>query len=242
VLELFLCDTHIPHADPKAIETMLDFVAGKPVDKVVLGGDIVEFESVSSWPNDPNGTKLPEEIQAGREFLGLIKSVFPFADKVYIEGNHEERFRRYLWKKAPAISGIEGMDVEGLLNLKALGFTYINNKELIENGSAPYAVGKLYHFHGHELRSAWGVVNVARTAFLKAQDNIIVGHYHKSQEYIHRSVDGSIRGGWSVGSLSNLGPQFMPVNNFNHGFALIEHEDDGFFAVRNYKIIDGRVL
>ena len=96
--------------------------------------------------------------------------------------------------------------------------------------------------HGHEIKTSWNVVNIARTLFLKTFSNIIFGHFHTTQEYIFRTLTGEILGAWSVGCLCNLFPEYRPINNWNNGFAYIEIYRNGDFVVENKKIVNGEVL
>jgi hypothetical protein len=47
---------------------------------------------------------------------------------------------------------------------------------------------------------------------------------------------------WSVGCLCNLTPAFRPVNDWNHGFAIVYYHEDGTFSVENKTIIEGMVV
>jgi hypothetical protein len=44
-----------------------------------------------------------------------------------------------------------------------------------------------------------------------------------------------------VGCLCDLSPDYAIVNRWNHGFAIVDIDEDGSFEVHNHKIIDGRV-
>jgi len=41
--------------------------------------------------------------------------------------------------------------------------------------------------------------------------------------------------------LSDLSPDYLPNNNWVHGFAIVYTDEDGAFTVNNYKIIDGQI-
>ena len=41
---------------------------------------------------------------------------------------------------------------------------------------------------------------------------------------------------------SDMNPDYAIINNWNHGFAVIEYEDNGDFTVFNKKIINGKVV
>ena len=46
---------------------------------------------------------------------------------------------------------------------------------------------------------------------------------------------------WSTGCLCDLHPRYMPLNKWNHGFAIVDLDTAGGFSVRNFRIIDGKV-
>ena len=48
-------------------------------------------------------------------------------------------------------------------------------------------------------------------------------------------------GAWAVGCLCGLSPDYMPINDWNLGFAFITRENDGNFSVENKKIINGYI-
>jgi hypothetical protein len=48
---------------------------------------------------------------------------------------------------------------------------------------------------------------------------------------------------WSLGCLSELNPAYMPLNKWNHGFAIVDLSDNGEdFHVKNYRIHKGKIL
>jgi hypothetical protein len=48
---------------------------------------------------------------------------------------------------------------------------------------------------------------------------------------------------WSLGCMCELHPPYMPLNKWNHGFAIVDLDDNGTdFEVRNKRILKGKVL
>ena len=54
-------------------------------------------------------------------------------------------------------------------------------------------------------------------------------------------LDGKVVTTWSTGCLSELHPGYMPVNKWNHGFAVIRVDENGDFEVDNLRIIKVKV-
>ena len=50
-------------------------------------------------------------------------------------------------------------------------------------------------------------------------------------------------GWWSMGCLSDLSPEYMPYNNWGHGFGYAEIKDSkGGFRFANKEIIDYKII
>jgi hypothetical protein len=110
----------------------------------------------------------------------------------------------------------------------------VDDKQLIKSG-------RLFIAHGHEIFSASGAINVARNFRLKANDNVLFGHFHRTQDDYAKSLSEKIMGAWAVGCLCGLSPLYMPINQWNHGFAIVDMDKDGMFDVQNKKVIGGIV-
>jgi len=224
---LFISDIHIPFHDKKAIETALNY--GKDADTIILGGDIMDIYQGSYFSKDPSIAKLKDEIEICIKFLDYLREKFPSAQIIYYEGNHEIRLKRYVNDKAPLLYGIESVLLESLLQLKLKGIQYV------ENGVG-MKLGALHILHGNEAGSKGGI-NIARIMLLKTNDNCLFGNFHKTQESAGKNLDGKEFANWSVGCLCGLRPKYMPINQWNLGFAVIEIYGKEF-EINNKRILD----
>jgi hypothetical protein len=231
---LFLSDIHLPYHDIKAITLALDYGKEKNVNTIYLNGDIMDFYKASFHEQDPRKRDLKGEFDTAREFIDLLKKHFPTAKIFYKEGNHCQRWSRYLRVKAPAVLGMEEFELPTILRLGEKGVTWIPNRQLVQ-------MGKLNAIHGNEYKGGGGI-NVARTLWLRAGDNVIAGDKHKTQSGLKTNIDKSVTGTWSVGCLSELNPDYLPFNEWNLGFAHITIESNGQFSVHNKTIINGKVM
>jgi len=102
-------------------------------------------------------------------------------------------------------------------------------------------IGKLNAIHGNEYKGGGGI-NVARTLYLRAGDNVIAGDKHKTQSGLKTKIDKSVVGTWSVGCLCELNPDYLVFNEWNLGFAHIEVAKSGEFKVHNKQIINGQIM
>lgn len=230
---LFLSDIHLPYHDINALTLALKYGKERNVNTIYLNGDIMDCYKASSHEQNPNNRDMSYELEQCREFLDLLKREFPNAKIFYKEGNHEMRWERFLRVKAPVCLGMEEFRLTVLLKLGEKGVTWIENKQLVQ-------AGKLNIIHGNEYKGGGGI-NVARTLWLRAGDNVIAGDKHKTQSGLKTNIDKSVVGTWSVGCLCELNPDYLPFNEWNLGFAHIEIESNGNFTVHNKQIINGKI-
>ena len=121
--------------------------------------------------------------------------------------------------------------MEKLLRFDDLDIQEIGGRQLTKAGG-------LWVLHGHEFFNTFDPVNFARTLQVKTGVCTIAGHKHKSSQHSVKSMDSNTVACWSVGCLCDLEPDYMPVNQWNLGFAEITHKGKKF-DVNNYRIIDG---
>lgn len=231
---LFLTDIHLPYHDIDALTLALDYGKEKKVNTIWLNGDIMDCYQASTHEKDPKKRDMSYELQVCRDFLDLLKKEFPLAKIFYKSGNHEQRWERFLRVKAPLLLDTDEFKLEILLKVGERGITWIPNTQLAK-------VGKLNIIHGNEYKGGGGI-NVARTLWLRAGDNVIAGDKHKTQSGLKTNIDKKITGTWSVGCLCELNPEYLSFNEWNLGFAHIEIFNDGSFSVHNKQIIEGKVI
>lgn len=230
---LFLSDIHIPYHNIEALTLALKYGKDRGVNTIYLNGDIMDCYQASDHEKDPSKRSLAYEIEQTVVFLKSVKKFFPNCKIYYKEGNHERRWKRFLRRCAPQVLGIEEFELPILLKLGELGIEWIVNE-------TPVKMGKLNVIHGNEYKG--GGAFPAKQYYDKASENIIGGDKHRTSEFIKRSIGNKVEGGWSVGCLCELNPEYMPYNNWNLGFAYIEMSQDGNFRIENKKIINGQIL
>ena len=214
-----------------AIEYLRDY----GVQTLVINGDAMDCYNISTHERIESKRNFVWELDVARAMLAHLRRFF--GDKVriiYREGNHEERWLRYIAKNAEALQGMPEATLPELLKLRSQGIEWIGERSKL-------TVGKLWIDHGHEWFGSGGV-NPARNYRMKAQDNILVGHVHKTTFDMHkRPLDASVFAGWSMGCLCDLNPHYAPRNHWNHGVVTIDLDKTGEFSVGNRIIINGRV-
>jgi len=229
-----LNDIHIPFHHKEHLQIALDYIYRWQPDCILLNGDIMDFYAVSPFVREPQYRDLNKEVEVGKKFLEYLSKRFPGVKIIYKLGNHEGRMQMYLWKKAEELNEVKALRVQNLLEFEKFGIDFVDVNQAIR-------IGALWALHGHEIPASGGLINVARNLRLKGMDNLIFGHFHRSQEDIVTTISGKAIGAWSVGCLCGLRPMFRPISFWNAGFALITRENE-LFSIENKKIILGRVL
>ncbi len=233
---LLLTDIHLPYHDIEALTAAIEYGKKQKPDVIVLNGDVLDCYGISRFQSEMNRPTLAEELQAGRDFLTLLRAEFPTTEIIFKIGNHEERLRHYILMQAKELHDLPDLRLSVLLNFEGLGITEVG-REIIK-------AGKLNIMHGHEMgESVFSPVNPARGYFLKAKCSAIVGHYHQVSYHSESNLNGDEVGVWSVGCLCSLQPEYRPYayTKWRHGFAVIDVDKDGGFEVFNHQIINGRV-
>lgn len=226
---LIISDIHIPYHNLNAIEKAINYGIKNKMDTIIINGDLMDCYMISSFQKDPRKRSMADEIEMARNFLHKLadNTKVPIIFKL---GNHEERWEHYLKSHAPALLEIAEFRLDIILRLAEKQIQYVTNKR-------PIKLGNLNILHGHEFGRFMGSsVNPARTAWLRAKENILIGHHHNTSEHIEKNLSGKVHGAWSVGCLSDLNPEYMPINKYNLGFAFVEINEDNFI-VHNEKII-----
>lgn len=90
---LLLFDIHAPLHDYEWLNRIIDLALKWKIDAVGIGGDLVDFSSVSYWGRCI-GIELKDELDAGSDIMRTLASCFK--RKVLAGGNHEHRMVKAL--------------------------------------------------------------------------------------------------------------------------------------------------
>lgn len=227
---LIISDVHVPnhsiYAVTEAVRKGLHF----GVDTVIMNGDIMDNGRISDHAPDRKSRvrSWKYELDATRQFLTWMRTTFPKARIVYKYGNHEQRFDRRIMAKLQEVEEVDEFNLHELQGLRNQGIEYVEEWRLIK-------AGQLYILHGHEMRA--GTAIPGRNVRMKAHDNIVIGHVHRTSEDSAKRIGGSTFAGWSTGCLCSLWARWAPTNQWNHGYALVEWADDGSFHLDNRRIL-----
>jgi predicted phosphodiesterase len=181
-------------------------------DAVISLGDFCDFYSVSSHSKDPmRGICLEEEANMCFELLEKIRALGA-KEHIFVCGNHEDRFDRYIRDQAPALHGITS--ISKLLDLKGSGWKVINYRDFI-------TIGKVLFTHDLDYTGAY----VAQRSLACAQKNVVVGHCHRISYAVQGDALGRSKVGVSFGWLGDTDAadymhRLKAKQDWSHGFGL----------------------
>lgn len=205
-------DIHFPFHDGSALALIERFMDDFQPDTEVYNGDICDFYEASRFDTNPSRLKtLQDEIDLTVAWLKRRKKRNPKARRVYLEGNHEDRLRRFLWSDARKLSSLRELNFRSLFKL-----------DDIECQNACYRsklniLGFMVE-HGYRASmSAAFPANVARLMAVATGSSGLCGHDHRTQSYSWSDS----RGGHTYinnGCVCKLTQEYAPAPNWQHGF------------------------
>lgn len=239
-----LSDLQIPFEDGAAVDQALEVLERVRPDTVVLNGDIVDCYAESVFLKDWKlaVTSIAEGHTRARRFMECLEQI---PNKVWLGGNHEERWKKELWRelakgeKAGSIamnlaqmakhggSDIDLSDPVGsfsrLYHMADHGFTYYPWHHRLY-----FAEGNLVVTHGEFVRKDSGAT--ARATFEWLGKSVIVGHTHRMGSY-YATKDGHESGGWEGGCLCDLEPEYCTTPNWQQGLTVVKINGPEFHVV-----------
>lgn len=237
-------DIHVPYHSITALTVFIQYCKKLGIKLLVINGDFWDFYGLSRFLKDPRKRRFADEIRMGIEILQLLQKELK-CKIIFKPGNHDDRFLHYLWQKLGEIDQLSDLEeikdltLEKIVRTRApkLDIEFVGTKQIIK-------ANELNIVHGHEFASSiMSPVNIARGLYLRAKASTMCGHHHRSSEHTEMNIEGKIVTTWSVGSLCELHPEYMPINSWNHGFAIVHlHENGTDFEVENKRIYKGKVL
>ena len=230
-----ISDVHVPYHDDNALNACLDYIDKQGIDHIVLNGDIADFFSISRWEKNPEERNLARELMLVRQFLSHLRERYPKTRIFYKIGNHEERWEKYMWSKAPEICGVTDFEMYNLLEFRKWGIEEVSGRQRMKAGK------NLTIIHGHEIFGSAAPVNFARTLQTNLGVCAIAGHRHQTSQHCFKTADDKYVHCWSLGCLCDMRPEYATFNKWNHGFAMMDLDKDDFI-IENKRIIKGNIV
>lgn len=202
-------DTQVPFHDKDTLAVIdkfaLDF---EPTCWVDLG-DFGDFYAWSDFDKDPQritANNFQEELDVGSAILSGRARRHPKARKVLIQGNHEDRLRRFLWRH-PHIAGLRDFDLAKLWRVEG-EWEILPYKSMVEYAS-------LLLEHGDVVRAKAGYTATAMLE--KRGQSGICGHTHRMSAVTRRDATAThiyVENGCTC----LLNPEYTPYPNWVQGF------------------------
>lgn len=176
-----------PFHDRRAIDIGLQILASVQPEHVILLGDNLDFQPLSlRWPAPPEASQTTAiAITEWRWLLCRIREICPSSEIVYMFGNHEARFEKYLNERAGELKAVTTAEGQPLLSLRhILGLDSLD----IESREYPHPYwlwGRVEIEHGRAVRRGGGATAASVSA--AHEHSVIYGHIHR-QEVAHRTV------------------------------------------------------
>jgi UDP-2,3-diacylglucosamine pyrophosphatase LpxH len=176
---LLVSDAHIPYHSKVWWDLLLQVGRSLRPQHIVVIGDFADFYSVSDHDKAPErANRMDEELAEVDACLDQLDALGA-RDKLYIEGNHEDRLRRHLMKN-PALARV--VSTEKLLRLKERGWEFVPYKRHAQRGAV--------HFT-HDVGAS------GRNAVFRALDvyghSVVSGHTHRFAYIVEGTATGECK-------------------------------------------------
>lgn len=156
--------------NPNILKAIFNFAEDFKPDVLILGGDQMDFSSISKWNKDKprlkEGQRVKDELDLCKELLVKPAEKLPCARLIWHQGNHDERLE-HLLDSYP--------ELEGLLSV----YDYLGLKDWEYYGQGEVSnVGKVHFCHGDSIFSGSGHNQPAAKLVDICRKNIRCGHLH----------------------------------------------------------------
>jgi metallophosphoesterase superfamily enzyme len=238
----FIRDTYTrkltPLHDRRAISIAMSVAEVTQPDKVILVGDcldLAEFSKKFVRSSEFERTFQPTIVELAWT-LAKLRTSCPDAEIIYMEGNHEKRFRESVLMDMKELEGVyAALDPEKLPVLSVANYLGLDGLGINWEGPYPKARVQLNNrmvvTHGHTVRSKGGATT---RALLQGLDcNMVMGHVHRLEQAAHTfhgTGDPIVYVATSVGTLAHIDgrvPSGSATENWQQGFGMVAYEIDG---------------
>lgn len=230
-------DFHFPFECLIAVRLFLAFVAYFKPHIIFLNGDVADCWEISRFTKPENiNIRLVEEFAKVRVFLYKLREVAPKARIIFIYGNHEYRFEKFIADNSKALQGLRGMTLAEQLCCDGANIEIVNS-HLKENY---FQYGKLLigHFNKVNKHSAYTAKNLLEEKGI----SLIQNHTHRGGSSFKRDF-GSFKSAYENFCMCNINPTYLSLPNWQQGFSVI-HKDQAsdHFLVTQLPIVKNKIL
>lgn len=228
----FLPDPHRPFHHRKAWSLFMEAMTEWKPDILVSLGDLADCYSISTFGKTPSReASFDSEVESVNEGLDELDSL-GVQRRIFIEGNHEDRLRRYLQEKAPELFSF--IDTPKLYRLKERGWEFVPYKSSIQ-------IGKLWVTHD--------IGSVGRYAVFRAADTfqhpVVVSHTHRLCYIVEGNATGEHFPAASFGWMGDVDlvdymHKVKAKRDWTLGFGTGYMGNDGSVHLQAHPIVNGK--
>jgi predicted phosphodiesterase len=227
-LWFLIFDVHAPFHNEKLVNRVLKAIRDAKPYGIILAGDFLDLFTLGKYSENSlrqlRDLTLTMEYTAGRQLLRKFERAIPkAAKKVYMYGNHEDRYFRNMEKGDNAKYGDELASPTEALRLREHRFTVLEDWK-----EDAYLLGE----HLEVIHGLYTNIHTAKNHLDKFQGSVVFGHSHRMQSHLSGK-----RGAWSVGCLADIknkafryAPRPQRLGWMN-GFAEVIVDNRGFHYV-----------
>ena len=212
---LLLGCLHLPHHNKKILNGIYDLMETHWFDGILLGGDILDMGALSSYEKgkvNHTDTTLEDEYFVGNVILDELESrLKKGADKIFMYGNHENRYYRWL-------SDVDNSKYGKLIDPAiALGLVRRCWKVYDNYKKDQHKLGSLHIAHG----DFWNI-HVAKKTLDTWKRNMLFWHTHRVQ--VHREGDFCAYNCGFLGDIESKAFDYAALSmklKWGNGFAIV---------------------
>lgn len=162
---MIAADWHIPLYDKYWVNHMLDTAIKNNIKKLILAGDLMNFDSLSMYDPKQLSAGLQLELSEGKKICTMLDQLFD--EVVYIWGNHDARFMKSLGHKIGFADSMKAI----LPNVPSFRFSNLDHCIINMDNGLPWYVCHPRSYNSVPLTSAIKLAN-------KYNANVITAHSH----------------------------------------------------------------
>jgi hypothetical protein len=219
---------HAPAHNKELFKRIQGLIAAKSseIAGLALIGDIIDCNALSEYGKGKftpvPGLTLEEEYDAGKELVeSLTADLKGHAHKIYLYGNHEDRYNRYMSDMENSKRALPSPEIG--MGLDKMDF------RVYKRWSHDYiTLGK----HLDLLHGQFFNVHCAKKHIDNYRGSVMFAHTHRIQTYIEGEV-GGFNIGWT-GDINSPFFDYMPRGTkkmWQNGFAIVNIDEKGHYHV-----------
>lgn len=230
---VILNDTHNPYEDKVVLSLVEQFLGELQPAYLWYDGDSNDFYPLSKFDKNPERlVNLQGDLDSTSKMFARHRKVLPNTRMIHIDGNHEDRLRRHLWSKDPALSSLRALELNELLGFKENEIAEVGYEEgLLVNGVFLVIHGNIASIHSGY---------TAKRMYERHGGNGICGHCHRGGSYYKRDRFGTW-GWWENFCLCDLDPDYIQNPNWTQGFSIVHFRKRRFW-IEQVPIIDAKFI